>query len=139
MNCEQKSGVFLNISCNNTIEETCSNCKKEVCKTHAFKSKLKTYCEDCYWENYFYVIEDKDTYSSYNDVFVETSNSPTVFTSNDETPSPTGFEDGFGGGSFGGGGAGGSWTEGEMQSLADDTNNEIGGGLLSSDDTFFYS
>ncbi|TXE11598.1 hypothetical protein FUA26_05895 [Seonamhaeicola algicola] len=146
MNCEQKSGVFLNMSCTNKFEETCSNCGKKVCKVHAYKietqkSNIQIYCEDCYWENYLYSIEDRKLNNTKKDVFIETNHTPTIFSNtSSETKNPEGFEHGFGGGSFGGGGAQAEWTEAEMQSLNstdDDTTNIAG--ILGDDDTFFYS
>lgn len=138
MKCEQKSGVFLNISCNRTVTETCSNCGKKVCEVHAYKSKGAVLCEDCYWENYLYAIEDQS--DSYVDVFIENNSSSSSFgTSNTNSTEEEGFQDGFEEGNFGGGGAAAAWTEGEMESLNDDTNNTAIGGLLDTDDTFFYS
>lgn len=136
MSCEQKSGVFLNISCKNKIEETCSNCQKKVCNVHVHVINAKKLCEDCYWENYLYTADDTFTRHHEVDVFIATSNSNTSHSSNSAS-TPTGFDDGFGGGGFGGGGASSSWTEGDIQSL-NDTGTE-NGGLLSTDDTFFYS
>lgn len=138
MNCKQKSGVFLNISCKNTVENTCTNCKKQVCNTHSYKSNANVLCEDCYWENYFYTTENIRKKNTDTDVFIATTTtSNTVSNTTNETSTPAGFEDGFGGGEFGGGGASSSWTEGDMESLnASETEN---GGLLSNDDTFFYS
>ncbi|MDY8136034.1 hypothetical protein [Aquimarina sp. 2201CG5-10] len=135
MNCQQKSGVFLNLDCQNIKEHTCTKCKKDVCRTHAHVLTSKYFCEDCYWETYLFSIKKQDNYvedSNIDDTHVS-SNNPSQF-----SPSPSGFDGGFGGGSFGGGGASGTWTEGDMQSLSDTSTNE-NLDMLSSDDTFLYS
>jgi len=141
MNCKQKSGVFLNLDCPNPKTKTCLTCKKEVCDIHAHTVNSSVLCEDCFWENYLYSVtanSDSLVDRDFTDTYPPTlgSSSTTSFSSS-SNKSPGGFENGFGGGEFGGGGASNSWTEGDMQSLNDsDTGN---GGLLGSDDTFFYS
>jgi len=133
MNCEQKSGVFLNRSCERSATETCDTCKKEICETHLRLYKVFKYCIDCYWEAYLYAEEQ-------NEEFYD--NETDTPKDNDTTSSPTSssddgtFQGGFGGGGFGGGGAGGTWTEGDAQGF-NETNTE--GGLLDKDDTFYYS
>lgn len=132
MKCEQKSGVFLNLDCQNTKEHKCNNCKKNVCKMHAHAFSLGHLCEDCYWEDYLYSKHEID------DNFIE----GTYLNSDDASQTSSsdfvgGFDGGFGGGSFGGGGASGNWTEGDMQSLDDSSENHSS--MLGSDDKFFYS
>lgn len=141
MNCQQKSGVFLNIHCSNTKKNNCSNCNKDVCETHSHTLESKSFCEDCYWERFLYSIEVRENYD--RDILIErtttinTSNRPISSGNSDSSSRDSGFDGGFGGGSFGGGGASGAWTEGDMQSL--DDNNTAGGFLSDTDDTFFYS
>ena len=143
MNCQQKSGVFLNIECQNKQEEKCSVCKKEVCATHCHIWGNTFYCEDCYWEHYLLTTEKSPSskrIQSNNETRFrpDSSTSHTNSTSSNSTKEPGGFKDGFAGGAFGGAGAAGSWTEGDMQSLNETTDGPLG--LLSdSDDTFFYS
>jgi len=130
MNCKQKSGVFLNIACQNAKAHSCTNCKKEVCETHMHVFRSKHLCEDCYWENYLFALNlREDDYIEEN--YLGRANE------SQSSQSSTGFRGGFGGGSFSGGGASGSWTEGDKQSLSD--SNNAGNALLSDDDTFFYS
>lgn len=138
MNCEQKSGVFLNITCQNKIHNTCSVCDKKVCATHCYIWLNTDYCEDCYWEHYLLTIESRPSSKPIDMDNNTTSHSTTYSSSNSTSDSEGGFKDGFGGGEFGGAGATGTWTEGDMQSLADTTENPEG--LLNdTDDTFFYS
>lgn len=136
MNCQQKSGVFLNIHCSNTKENNCSNCKKEVCETHTHLLESKHYCEDCYWELFMFYKEERPYHD--NDTFItDTNTTPYASSTSHDNSSDSGFGGGFGGGGFGGGGANGQWTEGDMQSLSD---TDSQGGILSdNDDTFFYS
>lgn len=138
MNCEQKSGVFLNISCSNSIEKTCVNCKKEVCKTHIHRFEKKDLCENCYWENYLYEEEKQRSDYDYHDegsIILKTSSSSASNNSSSKG-SEGGFNNGFGGGEFGGGGASSGWTEGDVESFSDTTET---GALLNDNDTFFYS
>ncbi len=135
MNCEQKSGVFLNISCTNSPEKTCSKCEKKVCKLHVHRFEKKDLCENCYWEKYLYANEKVNSDYDYHDegsIITTTSSSP----SSNEGSNDGGFDGGFGGGEFGGGGASSGWTEGDAESFNDTTET---GGLLNNDDTFFYS
>lgn len=135
MNCQQKSGVFLNVHCSNTKENQCSYCDKEICKTHTNVLESKQYCEDCYWECFLFSKEER----KYNDTdtFITDTSTTSYASSSSNDDSDTGFSGGFGDGGFGGGGASGQWTEGDMQSL-NDTNSQAS--LLSgTDDTFFYS
>lgn len=135
MNCQQKSGVFLNINCSNTKKNKCSNCDKDVCEIHSHILESKYYCEDCFWERFLYTIEVRDHYD--NDTFTESN---TMSTSNSRNETDSGFGGGFGGGGFGGGGASSEWTEGDIQSLdTNNSNNAAEGLLLDTDDTFFYS
>ena len=139
MKCQQKSGVFLNLECQNAIDHKCFNCDKEVCDTHSHNLGNLLYCEDCYWERFLFTQQQDNTH--YNDsdtdttvIYSSNSSSSSPVSSNNE---PTGFKDGFGGGEFGGGGAAGAWTEGDIQSLSDTNNTN---NLMSdSDDSFFYS
>ncbi|KZS42454.1 hypothetical protein AWE51_03150 [Aquimarina aggregata] len=135
MNCQQKSGVFLNLDCKNAKAHTCNNCKKDICEAHTHTLESKHLCEDCYWETYLFSTKKRDVYADdnyINDTYVN-------YDSTSQTSSPpSGFDGGFGGGSFGGGGASGTWTEGDMQSL-NDTNTGDTLGMLGADDTFFYS
>ncbi|WP_452222056.1 hypothetical protein [Lacinutrix salivirga] len=138
MNCQQKSGVFLNIECQNTKQQTCSNCEKEVCDTHSLHWETTLFCEDCYWEHFLISTTQKQIThlnNSKDDVLISTTAFPSKSASN--TTEQGGFKDGFGGGEFGGGGASAGWTEGDMQSL-NETDNQ-GGFLSDTDDTFFYS
>lgn len=139
MKCQQKSGVFLNIECQNTKENTCSNCEKDVCEVHSHNLENALYCEDCYWERYLLTLEyvENDNYSSTDTVIIASTSSNSSSNSTSTSNNSEGFEGGFGGGEFGGGGATGAWTEGDMQSLSDTNNTN---NLMSdSDDTFFYS
>ena len=137
MNCQQKSGVFLNLDCTNTKAHVCSKCQKDICNPHTRNYKSTNLCEDCYWETLLFSAEkQKDTlmddhYTDTTPFIADTSNTAV-------SSQPSGFEDGFGGGGFGGGGAEGTWTEGDLQSLEDTSTND-GLGLLGADDTFFYS
>ena len=138
MKCQQKSGVFLNIDCQNTAKNTCSQCKKEVCKQHSHTLELQKFCEDCYWERFLFSKEYLDSYSSSSrsdTIFMASgSNSSSTSSSSPSSNEPESFGDG---GEFSGGGAGASWTEGDMQSLSD---TDGGNNLMSdNDDTFFYS
>nr|WP_321226161.1 hypothetical protein [uncultured Psychroserpens sp.] len=140
MNCQQKSGVFLNIDCQNPIKNTCSNCEKEVCKTHSHLLEATMYCEDCYWEAFLLTTEmkpDNTTRRHDDDIIIASSPTMNTRSGSGSSSDPDGFGGGFGGGQFSGGGAGGSWTEGDMQSLAD--TDAQGGFLTDGDDTFFYS
>ncbi len=142
MNCEQKSGIFLNIKCSNTAEHECDTCEKQICKIHVHRYNDKDLCENCYWETYIYTTERvTNDYDHHNETTI--IGFPTGGTggtaSNNSDSNPTGFEEGFGGGEFGGGGATGSWTEGDAQSF-NDTSTDTNGGLLGgTDSTFFYS
>ena len=135
MNCQQKSGVFLNIHCSNTKKNKCSNCKKDVCETHTHTLESKVFCEDCYWERFLYTIETTEYYDS--DTFIDNTTNTTSNASSLSSNTDNGFSGGFGGGSFGGGGASAEWTEGDMESLNE--NNTAAGFLTDTDDTFFYS
>lgn len=139
MNCNQKSGVFLNLVCNNTSEKKCTNCKKNICESHAHIFETKILCEDCYWETYLYTVTqekmdyyDESTFHSGN-TYTGTSNS-----SDANIPTDSGFDEGFGGGGFGGGGATSSWSEGDIESVNNNINAE-GNTFLDNDETFFYS
>jgi len=134
MNCEQKSGIFLNIKCNNNVKHECSNCEKQVCKTHLHRYIGRDLCENCYWETYIYSKEKiVDDYDYHNETTI------IGFPSTTNNNHPVSFEEEFGGGEFGGGGASSSWTEGELESF-NDTSTEINGSLLGdADSTFFYS
>ena len=144
MNCEQKSGVFLNIKCSNTAEYECNNCEKQVCKTHVHRYNGRDLCENCYWETYIYTNERiKDDYDHHDETTIigfPTGTGNTSSTTNgNNNNDPTHFDDGFGGGEFGGGGATGAWTEGDAESF-NDTSTDANGGLLGgTDSTFFYS
>ncbi len=138
MTCEQKSGVFLDITCKNNASAQCSNCKKHVCDAHNFDFKDKNYCENCFWENY---ILSKTEIEQDTDYYIEPTNhtyvnSRSSYSSGDNTQD-SGFKDGFGGGEFGGGGASGSWTEGELQSLA--ATDQDSNAFIDTNETFFYS
>lgn len=137
MNCEQKSGVFLNESCKNSFAHTCDNCRKQICHEHYHKIESHDLCEDCYWEKYLY-LEDEEQIDDV--VFDDTTRSTfTVSSSSTSTSSSEqegGFKEGFGGGEFGGGGAAGAWTEGDAQGFNE---TDGAGGLLDNDDTFYYS
>lgn len=132
MNCEQKSGVFLNEDCKRTAANTCSNCEKHVCKVHTHRYDAIDLCEDCYWEKFLYAEQARDNDYVHDDTRTHTNtNTHSTTESTNE-----GFDGGFGGGGFGGGGASGAWTEGEAQSFNETDN---GGGLFDNDDTFYYS
>jgi hypothetical protein len=137
MNCKQKSGVFLNLDCPNPKTQTCTQCKKEVCDVHVHAVNSSFLCEDCFWENYLYSIQDQnDTFIDRD--FVDTYPPVIISTSSSSSDtSPGGFDEGFGGGEFGGGGASAGWTEGDKQSFSDSATGD--GAILGSDDTFFYS
>ncbi|MGB3607052.1 hypothetical protein [Psychroserpens sp.] len=139
MQCQQKSGVFLNLDCERDAAYTCSNCKKEICKRHHKQWESLLFCEDCYWEHYLLASEKKPTRlwdDLDDDMIIASTNIPSSQNSKNAS-SPEGFEDGFGGGEFSGGGAGASWTEGDMDSL---TQSDGESGLFADgDDTFFYS
>ncbi|WP_040281759.1 hypothetical protein [Psychroserpens damuponensis] len=141
MTCQQKSGVFLNINCDNTKEKTCYSCEKEVCHTHSHKLEGHDLCEDCYWEIFLLSAQPQQDHSmgQHDDTIIVASTPHTTTNPNTSTPSqPEGFGDGFGGGGFSGGGAGASWTEGDMQSVTD--TDAIGNSFTANgDDTFFYS
>lgn len=135
MDCNQKSGVFLNISCNNEITGICENCIKSVCTTHLHSLDSKNLCEDCYWEAFIYTKEkqpDRD--------YIEDRDSSYTFVSSSSSKGETGFAGGFGGGAFGGGGASGTWTENDAAGFTE-TDGAAGAGLLAddADGTFFYS
>ena len=135
MNCEQKSGVFLNQACERAASKTCDTCKKEICKRHFHTYDTAKLCEDCFWEKFLYAEEKKEEFydtDDYTNFDRGTSSSSTSSTNTDDTA----FNDGFGGGAFGGGGASGEWTEGDAAGF-NDTN--PAGGLLDKDDTFYYS
>ena len=129
MNCEQKSGVFLNLNCERTATNTCENCKKKICATHFRMHNAAELCVDCYWEKYLYAEEKKE--ELYQDDTYTPAPMDTTGTTDDST-----FQGGFGGGGFGGGGASGAWTEGDAAGF-NETNTD--GGLLDTDDTFYYS
>ena len=134
MNCEQKSGVLLNLSCLENEADSCTNCNKKVCEIHSHKVGNSTLCEDCYWESYLLHTEDKRVYysdSEFDDDYSESSSFENV------NPS-SGFYGGFGGGRFGGGGAAGFWSEADMQST-ENNNEDLNGGLLTDDSSFHYS
>lgn len=137
MNCQQKSGVFLNIECQRIKEDSCSVCNKNVCKTHLHILANTYYCEDCYWEHYLLTDDIRPSTQR-----LDTTSGGFVYSSNTSSGSNTeGFAGGFGGGEFGGGGAAGEWTEGDMHSLhvttdQQDTTAPLG---LAGDDTFYYS
>lgn len=138
MNCEQKSGVFLNRNCSRTATNGCSNCEKQVCQVHFHQFEGQDLCEDCYWEKYLYA-ESVQPVHEYDDFHNDTTIIPTSSSSSSSSPADTekaGFDGGFGGGEFGGGGASGAWTEGDAQGF-DET--DAAGGLLDNDDTFYYS
>ena len=141
MNCEQKSGIFLNRSCENEAIKICSNCNKNVCKTHSHILDAKKLCEDCYWEFFLYSEEHRNT-----ETYIDNRNNhdrTTTFSqsSNSGTTEREGFEGGFGGGQFGGAGASGVWTEGDKQGFNQEDAATAGAGLFDdgNDSTFFYS
>ncbi len=140
MKCQQKSGVFLNLSCSNAKRYTCANCKKGICETHTHMiSSMEQLCEDCYWEAYLYSTRKKDSHLDDHYIDTYTDFNTVTYTSSTASSDPLDSDNReFGGGEFGGGGASGMWTEGDMQSLEDTPNTTIGSGL-SNDDTFFYS
>lgn len=133
MICQQKSGVFLNISCNNSVEGTCSHCKKEVCSQHKHLFESKHYCENCFWEFYIFSQKERTFEEDFHDYdTVTTSYLPTNYDQDEIETS-----DGFGGGSGGGGGATGKWTPSEVESFNEQRN--FGEEVIGNDDTFFYS
>ena len=140
MNCQQKSGVFLNIHCTNIKQNKCADCKNEICEAHTHIVGTRDYCEDCYWELYLFKEEGKSYETSA--IFIETANHTSTTFSNGTAAAGSdsigGFKDGYGGGDFGGAGGTGAWTEGDMQSL-NDTKDGQNNFLAGSDDTFFYS
>lgn len=140
MTCNQKSGVFLDRSCENEAVKQCSNCEKHVCKSHFKVLDDQKLCEDCYWELFLYnkqrqVYRD-DTITDNRDPFPTSSSSS--YSSSDD--GAEGFAGGFGGGSGGGGGASGAWTEGDMEGF-NNLEDATASGMLGddNDNTFFYS
>ena len=135
MNCNQKSGIFLNITCANEATKQCSNCDKKVCNTHHHILNKVKLCEDCYWEFFLYSEEQKinRTIQIYDNGRM-TSTTSSSSSSNERE----GFEEGFGGGTFGGGGASGAWTDGDKEGF-NATDIVAGAGLSDNDNTFFYS
>lgn len=129
MSCQQKSGVFLNISCNNNTKQKCSRCRKNVCDSHYRQLDSNGYCDDCFWE--LYILKNKHANEFENDDLILVYDNST----NSET-SDAGFTGGFGGGSFDGGGASGTWTNTDIESFKE---TEPMGDSTLSDDTFFYS
>ncbi|RMA64292.1 hypothetical protein [Ulvibacter antarcticus] len=140
MNCEQKSGVFLNMNCINSVEETCSNCEKQICKPHSHVLDTNMLCEDCYWERFIYDKEKKakEYFDNNEHRLMDSTRSTPISSNSSETPS---FEGGFGGGGFGGGGASGEWSEADAGSFTETAGGAAAAGLMGSetDDTFFYS
>ncbi|SHJ09297.1 hypothetical protein [Aquimarina spongiae] len=132
MNCQQKSGVFLNISCRQKAENECSRCQKQVCNSHYRILEKKGYCEDCFWEVYLFSNPKSSDNDLHDDDVIITTSTPINSESNDD-----GFEGGFGGGGFGGAGAGGEWSSSDMDSFARPDSNQDD--YLGNDETFFYS
>ncbi|MFS4491827.1 hypothetical protein [Maribacter sp. 2308TA10-17] len=134
MSCEQKSGVFLNKSCSRTVTNTCSNCDKKTCHVHFHRFDESDLCEDCYWEKYLYAEEKKNNYNP--EIYDDSDGTIISSSSSSNDSEDAGFDGGFGGGGFGGGGAAGTWTDGDAKGFEE---TDSTGGLLNSDETFYYS